>query len=279
MPWRTADVKHTNNEIYIDVIEEIDAVVDANGSVISSDVSGSIQAQSHLSGVPDLLLTFKDPHVIDDCSFHPCVRYSRYEKDQVLSFVPPDGNFQLMRYRVKPSALQTGFSPPIVCTPQLSYGSASSHRSSSHPPAVMNGKISLTLMARPMCSLIYSSSKKGSTWFIEDVSVIIPFPKMVKTANLTVNIGHVLYDEAGKVAKWVVGTLDEKKRPQLMGTMVLNGNKRPEEHPPLSLTWKIPLASWSGLSVSGLSLTGESYKPYKGVRNISRSGRYQIRCN
>ena len=58
MPWRKAGVTHPNNEIYIDIVEEIDAILNANGGVISSDVSGSIQAQSNLSGVPDLLLTF-----------------------------------------------------------------------------------------------------------------------------------------------------------------------------------------------------------------------------
>ena len=32
-------------------------------------------------------------------SFHPCVRYSRYERESVVSFVPPDGNFELVRAR------------------------------------------------------------------------------------------------------------------------------------------------------------------------------------
>jgi len=40
--------------------------------VISAEVSGFIFANSRLSGVPDLALAFVDPHVIDDCSFHPC---------------------------------------------------------------------------------------------------------------------------------------------------------------------------------------------------------------
>ena len=42
-----------------------------------------------------------------------------------------------------------------------------------------------------------------------------------------------------------------------------------EEQPPLFVQWKILLASVSGLNVSGLSVTGEQYKPYKGVRNIT----------
>ena len=31
MPWRKTGVKYAQNEIYLDIIEEIDAVVDANG--------------------------------------------------------------------------------------------------------------------------------------------------------------------------------------------------------------------------------------------------------
>ena len=271
-------MKHTNNEIYIDIIEEIDAVLDVNGAVISYDLSGFIQAQSHLSGVPDLLLTFNEPQIIDDCSFHPCVRYSRYEKDGCLSFVPPDGNFLLMRYRVQPSALPSGFSPPIVCTPQIVYGPSPNSGASMSNSGEMTGKIVLNLSARQMSSLIHSASKKG-TLILEDVCVTIPFPKIVKTVDLNVTMGHVLFDEVGKVAKWTIGSIDEKKRPQLTGSIVLNSNNRPEQHPPLSLSWKIPLGSWSGLTINGMSLTGESYKPYKGVRNIAKSGRYQIRCN
>lgn len=264
MPWRKAGAKYSHNEIYVDIVEEIDAIVDANGRVVSTDVSGSIQAQSHLSGVPDLLMTFRDPDVIDDCSFHPCVRYSRYEHDKVVSFVPPDGNFELMKYRVKNSSQLV--SPPLYCTPQLSFGDADSTQ----------GRISVTVGIRHASSIILSS-KKGPL-IIEDVSVTIPFPKIVRTANLSANVGNILYDEAAKVAKWMVGKLDDRKRPQLSGTMVLSGTK-PEENPPLQLSWKIPQASVSGLSVSGLSMVGEIYRPYKGVRTITKSGRFQVRCN
>lgn len=274
MPWRRAGVKHHNNEIYIDIIEEIDATIDVVGNVISFDVGGLIRVQSNLSGVPDLLLTFKDPSVIDDCSFHPCVRYSRYEKEQVLSFVPPDGNFILMRYRVKPSVLANGFSPPISCIPQLTYGNYGAGGAN----GPMTGKIDIKLSARSI-STLFTMGKKSGDVNIEDVALTIPFPKIVKTANLTVSTGYVVYDEASKVAKWNVGTLDEKKRPQLTGSIsLLDGyDEKPEENPPLTLAWKIPLASMSGLTVGGLSVAGETYRPYKGVRNIAKSGRFQVR--
>lgn len=57
--------------------------------------------------------------VIDDCSFHPCVRYGRFEKDRVVSFVPPDGHFELMRYRVR-DHLQMNVTPPVYCNPTVS---------------------------------------------------------------------------------------------------------------------------------------------------------------
>ena len=104
MPWRKAGVKYAQNEIYLDVIEEVDAIVDRAGQIVSSEVSGIVHANSRLSGIPDLTLTFLDPEVIDDCSFHPCVRMNRYERDRVVSFVPPDGEFELMKYRVNTQA-------------------------------------------------------------------------------------------------------------------------------------------------------------------------------
>lgn len=66
--------------------------------------------------MPDLTLSFINPRLFDDVSFHPCVRYKRWEvksiglfvsniflvlffqAERLLSFVPPDGNFRLISY-------------------------------------------------------------------------------------------------------------------------------------------------------------------------------------
>jgi clathrin coat assembly protein (fragment) len=53
-----------------------------------------------LSGTPDLSLSFYDSRIFDDVSFHPCVRYRKWELEKVLSFIPPDGNFRLMSYHI-----------------------------------------------------------------------------------------------------------------------------------------------------------------------------------
>jgi Adaptor complexes medium subunit family len=86
------------------------------------------------TGMPDLLLTLSDAASLEDTSFHPCVRCvwhdmcpslggaggggavadyrersSRLQKwasNRSISFVPPDGRFTLMRYRLgQPSSL------------------------------------------------------------------------------------------------------------------------------------------------------------------------------
>jgi len=34
-----------------------------------------------------------------DVTFHPCVNLGRFNAEKVVSFVPPDGEFELMKYR------------------------------------------------------------------------------------------------------------------------------------------------------------------------------------
>merc|ERR1712185_136191 len=37
---------------------------------------------------------------IDDCTFHRCVRLGKFDAERTITFIPPDGEFELMRYRV-----------------------------------------------------------------------------------------------------------------------------------------------------------------------------------
>ena len=300
MPWRAAGVSYTQNEIYMDIVEEVDAIVDATtGNLISSDVSGSIQCQSHLSGVPDLLLTFQDPSLIDDCSFHPCVRYSRFEKDQVVSFVPPDGHFELMKYSIT-AERRAHFSPPLECHSQWNISKIDNNNNNNNKDLWNNNvvvessaRLMVQVRVRSLSSLVKASRTSSSMrTVVEDVTVTIPFPKQVRIATFDVSVGSIVYDEAGKVAKWTLGKLADDasamSRAQLTATLKLKHNTPSHHHddeeeeeeirsPNLSLHWKIPLTSVSGLTVSGLSLSGEAYRPYKGVRNITKSGLYQVR--
>ena len=37
---------------------------------------------------------------LEDVRFHQCVRLARFENDRTISFIPPDGEFELMSYRI-----------------------------------------------------------------------------------------------------------------------------------------------------------------------------------
>lgn len=64
-------------------------VMEAKGR---AGISGNNEAEtSSRSGKPVV--------VIDDCQFHQCVKLSKFETEHSISFIPPDGEFELMRYR------------------------------------------------------------------------------------------------------------------------------------------------------------------------------------
>ena len=110
IPWRKAGLRYTSNEIYIDLIEELTAVVnkyvaalctraqadELQGMVLfylalwwgrwtqihdfqvcKKSVFSSVTLVSNESyaGIPDCLLSFTNPSGLVDCAFHPCVRY------------------------------------------------------------------------------------------------------------------------------------------------------------------------------------------------------------
>ncbi|KAI9825011.1 MAG: hypothetical protein M1819_006522 [Sarea resinae] len=118
LPWRRANVRHTSNELYVDILESLSVILAPSGRPLSALATGSIAFTSKISGVPDLLLTLSSPgggkanvgNVVERPVFHPCVRLARWrERPGELSFVPPDGRFVLSAYEVNllPSLLSS----------------------------------------------------------------------------------------------------------------------------------------------------------------------------
>lgn len=133
IPWRRPGVRHTSNELYVDIIESLFVTMAPSGRLLSALVSGTIAFTAKISGVPDLLLTLSTPggqqaiaRKIELPVFHPCVRLARWrERPGELSFVPPDGRFILAGYEVDllptdpnldnpPSHMEKLFLPAIV---------------------------------------------------------------------------------------------------------------------------------------------------------------------
>ena len=88
--------------------------MNANGNVIRSEILGAVKMKCYLSGMPELRLGLNDKVMfestgrtsrgkaieMEDVKFHQCVRLSRFENDRTISFIPPDGEFELMSYRL-----------------------------------------------------------------------------------------------------------------------------------------------------------------------------------
>merc|ERR1711879_472201 len=59
--------------------------------------------RSYLSGMPEVKLTLSNKLLskkigVENYRFHQCVRIARFENDQTLSCIPPDGEFEMMAY-------------------------------------------------------------------------------------------------------------------------------------------------------------------------------------
>jgi len=108
LPWRRANVRHTSNELYADVVETLSVTLAPSGRPLAAFASGTIAFTSKVSGVPDIVVTLTGPSgkhnlttLVDLPVFHPCVRLARWrERPGVLSFIPPDGRFILAGYEV-----------------------------------------------------------------------------------------------------------------------------------------------------------------------------------
>ncbi|EPE10037.1 adaptor complexes medium subunit family protein [Ophiostoma piceae UAMH 11346] len=116
LPWRRANVRHTSNEMYADIIESLSITLAPSGRPLAAFAQGSIAFNSKVSGMPDILLTMSGPtgkhnlgNIIELPVFHPCVRLARWkERPGELSFIPPDGRFILAAYEVDLMPYSTG---------------------------------------------------------------------------------------------------------------------------------------------------------------------------
>ena len=116
LPWRRSNVKHTSNELYVDLVETLSVTLAPSGRPLAAFANGTIAFTSKISGVPDLILNLSTPSgkqnlhsVMELPVFHPCVRLAKWrENPGELSFIPPDGRFVLAGYEVDLLPFQNG---------------------------------------------------------------------------------------------------------------------------------------------------------------------------
>jgi AP-2 complex subunit mu-1 len=114
--WRREGIKYRKNAVYIDVLESVNLLLSTTGNILRNEVTGVVMVNTKLTGMPECKFGLNDKLVlekenaqtgkrkpgveIDDCTFHRCVRLGKFDADRTITFIPPDGEFELMRYRV-----------------------------------------------------------------------------------------------------------------------------------------------------------------------------------
>lgn len=251
--WRRANAKYAVNEVYLDIIEHVHITIDRNGMTLSSEVAGEVECTSKLTGMPDLSLKFSNANILDDVSLHPCVRFSRYEREKIVSFIPPDGEFKLMDFRVVGN-----IQLPIYVKPTFF-------------PTETGSRVQIVVGTK--ANLVGDKT-------LEDVVLTIPFSKNTASFGLSSATGNVTFDDATKICTWNIGKL----RTSSTATVVLEGTvtnavgtPRAEFNPIINVGFTLIAWSASGLKVDSLLLFNEKYQPQKYVRSITKGGNVQIR--
>ncbi|GFF54686.1 AP-3 complex subunit mu [Aspergillus udagawae] len=234
IPWRKANVRHTSNELYVDIIESLSITIAPSGRLLSALVSGTIAFTAKISGIPDLLLTLTTPSgpqavgkKIDLPVFHPCVRLARWrERPGELSFVPPDGRFILAGYEVDllpidpsidqpPTHMEKVFLPAIVEV-RKSLGPTGSefevrlilntsfpgYSSFNRPGGGRGGSGTST-------PSFLGGGGSSSSPVLEEVVVTVPIPKTVRNiTDMQASRGEAIFAPGNDTLEWRIPTKD-----------------------------------------------------------------------
>lgn len=269
--WRRPDIKYRKNEVYIDVLESVNLLLSANGTVLSQSVSGQVMMKVYLSGWPECKFGLNDKIVIDreaqsgqkidskgvgvdieDCSFHRCVRLGKFDADRTITFIPPDGEFELMRYRITDNV-----NLPFRVMPVLEEHGRS--RVSYNVKVVANFPPKL---------------------YATNVVFKFPCPPTTARANITVTVGRAKYEPAQKCIVWKIHRFSGGTELSFGGQVELisSTTDKPWVRAPILVEFQVPMFTSSGLHVRFLKILEKTgYKTTKWVRYITRAGQYQIR--
>ncbi|TIA72543.1 hypothetical protein E3P92_02209 [Wallemia ichthyophaga] len=255
--WRKAGVKHNNNEIFFNVIESIDAIVDKHGNAVMAEINGQIECDSRLSGTPDILLTLKNSTSIEKTSQHACIRYQRWIRERVLSFVPPDGRFRLISFepKVKPRL-------PISskCSMKVSPYEGNFEVILTNTVGKKMEGVELSIFLGHGAVSARGECKKKNT----------PSGSKATSSNE--------FDHVTKIFKWNISHIE----PTSVHTLTANfksSEESPRPETAFGVNFRIPQHTASGVQIDGVKIAGDAgYKPYKGFKGELTSGSYEIQA-
>jgi len=265
--WRSEAIKYRKNEVFLDVIESVNLLVSVSGNVLKSEIVGSVKMKCYLSGMPELRLGLNDKILfentgrgksksveLEDVKFHQCVRLSRFENDRTISFIPPDGEFELMGYR-----LNTHVKPLIWIESVIER----------HP----HSRIEYMIKAK-------SQFKKRST--ANNVEIVIPVPEDADCPKFKTTIGNVKYAPEMSSVIWTIKSFQGGKEYLMRAHFGLPSviSEESEGRPPISVKFEIPYFTVSGIQVRYLKIIEKSgYQALPWVRYITQNGDYTLRTS
>jgi len=272
--WRAQDVYHSENEVFIDVIENLNILISKTGEIIKSEVMGSVMVKSLLSGWPECKFGMNDKLQIaqtqaktatkgisiEDIRFHQCVRLSDFNKDRTITFIPPDGLFELMKYRVTENVIiPFKVFCNIIETPM--------HDNPSIPISIDLDVNVKALFDR----LLYA----------QDVVIKIQIPKNATGVKTHTSVGKAKHESDKSAIMWRIKKLFGDKESKLKCEIPLINVKDPQPwgRAPISMDFQIPMFTSSGLRVRFFKITEQklNYKPVKWIRYLSKAGDFQFR--
>uniref|UniRef100_A0A914HBU7 MHD domain-containing protein n=1 Tax=Globodera rostochiensis TaxID=31243 RepID=A0A914HBU7_GLORO len=278
--WRREGIKYRRNELFLDVIEYVNLLMSQQGQVLSSHVAGKVAMKSYLSGMPECKFGINDKLTIegkgrtgsdepsktssrasvaiDDCQFHQCVKLTKFDTEHAISFIPPDGEYELMRYRTTKD-IQLPFRViPLV-------------------REVSRNKMEV--------KVVIKSNFKPSL-LAQKIEVIIPTPPNTSGVQLICMKGKAKYKAGENCICWKIKRMGGMKESQISAEVDLlntgSAEKKKWNRPPVSMNFEVPFAP-SGLKVRYLKvfepkLNYSDHDVVKWVRYIGRSGLYETRC-
>ncbi|KAG6888730.1 hypothetical protein C0995_006382 [Termitomyces sp. Mi166 len=260
--WRTEGIRYRKNEVFLDVIESVNMLVNANGNVVRSEILGAIKMKCYLSGMPELRLGLNDKVMfestgrtargkaieMEDVKFHQCVRLSRFENDRTISFIPPDGEFELMSYR-----LSTPVKPLVWVE-----AAVESHKGSRVEYVVK----------------VKAQFKRRST--ANNVEIYVPVPDDADSPKFRASTGTVQYAPDKSAFVWKIKQLGGSREFLMrahFGLPSVKSENDLDKRAPITVKFEIPYFTVSGIQVRYLKIVEKSgYQALPWVRYITQNG-------
>ncbi|OUS41929.1 Mu homology domain-containing protein [Ostreococcus tauri] len=266
--WRPEDILYAKNEVFLDVVESCSLCVNGFGEVTQASLHGVVQMKAQLSGMPECKLGLNDNFTaregrpamqtsqlnISDINFHRCVKLGEFSMEKNIVFVPPDGPFELLSYRIA-----SGISPLLWVNAKRT--------------TVGETKVKYTLRL---------STTFKERFVAQDIKVSIPVESDATNPEIQCKLGEVVYVPESESINWTLKTLSGGKDIDL--TLFVSVPSVKAENSKIrrrvEVHFEVPYLTPSGIQVRYLKVFEKSgYSALPWVRYLTRAGDYTFKIS